>query len=61
MLETRKFQAPNNKSQRISNFQFRKIQTQTRLGFNELFFEIYLEFEYCHLGFSDVIFENEDL
>jgi len=52
VLEQGKFQAPNTKSQTNSKFQVPMNQTQTRLGFGSLFFEIYLEFEYCHLGFK---------
>jgi hypothetical protein len=29
--------------------------TQTRLGIESLYFEIYLEFEFCYLGFKDFI------
>ncbi len=28
---------------------------QTRFGFDSLYFEICLEFEFCHLGFSKFI------
>jgi len=36
---------------------------QTRFGFNSLYFEICLGFEFCYLGFSliDFILEKEEL
>jgi hypothetical protein len=32
---------------------------QTRLGFNSLYFEICLEFVFCHLGFDQLHFVKE--
>jgi hypothetical protein len=48
-IKLRKFQAPNNKLQTISKSQSPMIQT--RFGFDSLYIEICLKFEFCNLGF----------